>query len=124
LPASSDWRNFPRTASELPMSLARALLVAGALAPASLPLFPLVAQNAPAHSAPQSASPFAPREFEVPYGARTRPRDPFADAQGRVWFVGQNGNYIARLDPKSGEFTRYEIEPGTNPHNRGSSPRT
>lgn len=95
------------------MSVARALLVAGALAPALLP-----AQNAPAHPTPaQSTSRFAPREYEVPYGASTRPRDPFADAQGHVWFVGQNGNYIARLDPKSGEFKRYEIDPGTNPHN-------
>ena len=51
----------------------------------------------------------------MPYGARTRPRDPFADAQGRVWFVGQNGNYVARLDPKTGEFKRYEIEPAPIP---------
>lgn len=39
------------------------------------------------------------------------------DQTGRVWFVGQTGNYIAYLDPKSGEFKRYEIEAGTNPHN-------
>ncbi len=97
------------------MSLARALLVAGVLAPAALPL---PAQTPAAHSAAASAaSPFAPKEFEVPWGARTRPRDPYADAQGHVWFVGQNGNYIARLDAKSGEFKRYEIDPGTNPHN-------
>jgi virginiamycin B lyase len=48
---------------------------------------------------------------------RTRPRDPYVDRQGRVWFVGQVGNYVAHLDPKSGEFKRYEIDPGTNPHN-------
>ncbi len=48
---------------------------------------------------------------------RTRPRDPYADQQGRVWFVGQTGNYIGRLDPRNGEFNRYEIDPGTNPHN-------
>jgi len=46
----------------------------------------------------------------------TRPRDPFADKAGRVWFVGQAGNYVGRLDPRSGEFKRYEIEPGTHPH--------
>jgi virginiamycin B lyase len=46
-----------------------------------------------------------------------RPRDPFVDQQYRVWFVGQAGNYIAYHDPKSGEFKRYEIEEGTNPHN-------
>ena len=48
---------------------------------------------------------------------RTRPRDPYADQQGRVWFVGQTGNYVGRLDPLTGEFKRYEIAPGTNPHN-------
>ena len=48
---------------------------------------------------------------------KTRPRDPFVDQQGRVWFVGQVGNYVANLDPRSGEFKRYAIESGTNPHN-------
>lgn len=56
-------------------------------------------------------------EWTVPYGADTRPRDPYADAQGRVWFVGQNGNYIAHLDTRTGQFKRYEIDAGTNPHN-------
>ena len=96
------------------MFIARALLVIGAVAPLSLPLG---AQSPVARATPASASQFAPREFEVPWGAGTRPRDPYADAQGRVWFVGQNGNYVGRLDPKSGEFRRYEIDPGTNPHN-------
>ena len=69
---------------------------------------------------PRSATPAtlpAPREWTVPFGADTRPRDPYADAQGRIWFVGQNGNYIAYLDPKTNQFKRYDIEPGTNPHN-------
>lgn len=55
-------------------------------------------------------------EWTVPW-EKTRPRDPFLDAGGRVWFVGQTGNYIAHLDPRSGEFKRFEIEEGTNPHN-------
>lgn len=97
------------------MSIPRALLVVGVLTPASFIVSPVL--FAQARSTTTAASQFAPREFEVPYGARTRPRDPFADAQGHVWFVGQNGNYIGRLDPKSGEFRRYEIDPGTNPHN-------
>ena len=46
-----------------------------------------------------------------------RPRDPFADQKGNVWFVGQVGNFVGRLDPKSGEFKRYEVEAGTHPHN-------
>ena len=57
-----------------------------------------------------------PKEWTVPW-ERTRPRDPVMDPSGRVWFVGQVGNYVAYLDPKSGEFKRYQIPDGTNPHN-------
>lgn len=62
-----------------------------------------------------------PKEWTVPW-ERTRPRDPIMDQSGRVWFVGQAGNYIAYLDPKSGEFKRYEIESGTHPHNIVTDP--
>jgi virginiamycin B lyase len=55
-------------------------------------------------------------EWTVPW-EKTRPRDPYVDQSGKVWFVGQSGNYIAHLDPKSGEFKRFEIEEGTHPHN-------
>lgn len=47
----------------------------------------------------------------------TRPRDPFVDSQDRVWFCGQSGNYVAYLEPASGEFARFELPPNTNPHN-------
>jgi virginiamycin B lyase len=63
----------------------------------------------------QSADTVQLREWTVPW-ERTTPRDPSVDQLGRVWFVGQQGNYVARLDPKSGEFTRFEIDPGTHPH--------
>jgi virginiamycin B lyase len=56
------------------------------------------------------------REWTVPW-AGTRPRDPFMDAKGRVWFVGQQGNYVAYLDPRNGKFERYEVDEGTHPHN-------
>ena len=55
-------------------------------------------------------------EWPVPW-KDTRPRDPAVDAKGRVWFVGQTGHYIGALDPASGKFARYELEPGTGPHN-------
>lgn len=69
-------------------------------------------------AAPLMAQPsdLEPKEHTVPW-ERTRPRDPMMDQIGRVWFVGQVGNYVAYLDPKSGEFKRYQIEEGTNPHN-------
>ncbi len=88
----------------------------------ALVLTPLVALSQGSALLAQRGGPSAARqpearEWTVPYGADTRPRDPHADAQGRVWFVGQNGNYIAHLDPRTGQFRRYEIEAGTNPHN-------
>jgi virginiamycin B lyase len=57
----------------------------------------------------------AVKEWSVPW-ERTVPRDPYVDQQGRVWFVGQMGNYVASLDPVRGDFKRYPIDPGTYPH--------
>ena len=56
------------------------------------------------------------QEWTVPWD-RTRPRDPYLDRQGRVWFVGQQGDYVGVLDPGTGEFRRYELAPGSGPHN-------
>ncbi|WP_243663679.1 Vgb family protein [Rhodothermus marinus] len=55
-------------------------------------------------------------EWEVPW-PDTRPRDPYVDRDGRVWFVGQRGDYAAYLDPATGEFTRFDLPEGTGPHN-------
>jgi virginiamycin B lyase len=88
------------------LACAAAPIVAAALAsPTSLP----AQARAAADSAPIT-------EWQVPW-ERTRPRDPFVDGKGRVWFVGQVGNYIAQLDPRSGQFKRFDITEGTNPHN-------
>jgi virginiamycin B lyase len=68
-------------------------------------------------AAPTSLAAQVPiKEWPVPY-ADSRPRDPYVDGKNRVWFVGQVGNYIAYLDPSSGNFRRYELEDGTLPHN-------
>ena len=55
------------------------------------------------------------REWKVPW-EKTRPRDPYVRSDGQVWFVGQRGDYLARLDASSGEFTRFDLEPGVGPH--------
>ncbi|HUF26781.1 MAG TPA: hypothetical protein VMM18_07360 [Gemmatimonadaceae bacterium] len=55
-------------------------------------------------------------EWNVPW-PNSRPRDPYYAPDGKVWFVGQTGNYIANLDPRTGQFARVEIEEGTYPHN-------
>ena len=56
------------------------------------------------------------QEWTVPW-PDTRPRDPFTDIAGGVWFVGQTGDYIARLDPVTGTFARRDLPEGTGPHN-------
>jgi virginiamycin B lyase len=65
----------------------------------------------------QAAGPDDPaiQQWEVPW-ARSRPRDPYVAPDGRVWFVGQVGNYAAVLDPKTGEFKRYAVEDDAFPH--------
>ena len=57
------------------------------------------------------------KEWPVPW-ADTRPRDPYLDpTTNRVWFCGQAGDYLAYLVPATGEFKRYDLEPGAGPHN-------
>jgi virginiamycin B lyase len=54
-------------------------------------------------------------EWQVPWEG-TRPRDPYVAPDGAVWFVGQQGDYLARFDPESEAFRRFELAPGTGPH--------
>ena len=82
----------------------------------SLPFASSLTLLAAATVAAQSpAGPVEMQEWTVPW-AKSRPRDPAVDPNGLIWFVGQEGNYVARLDPRRGEFKRFEIDPGTFPH--------
>ena len=45
------------------------------------------------------------KEWPVEWGGRTR--DPAVAPDGKVWFVGQAGNYIANLDPATGAQKRH-----------------
>jgi virginiamycin B lyase len=56
------------------------------------------------------------REWEVPY-EKSRPRDPFAENDSSVWFVGQRSGYLAHLDVKKGVFSQVELKSGSGPHN-------
>ena len=76
----------------------------------------LTAAGSVEQAPPSRSAPLQVEEWKVPWEA-SRPRDPFMDARGRVWFVGQEGDYVAYLEPKTGRFERYQIEPGTHPHN-------
>ncbi len=62
------------------------------------------------------------REWTVPW-AKSRPRDPAVAPDGTIFFVGQVGNYVARLDPATGEFKKFEIDSGTHPHNLVVDPK-
>ncbi|HYS54849.1 MAG TPA: lyase [Thermoanaerobaculia bacterium] len=55
-------------------------------------------------------------EYTVPW-KNTRPRDPAVGANGRIWFVGQEGNYLGWVDASSGKFEKFDLEKGTGPHN-------
>lgn len=60
-------------------------------------------------------SPIEIEEFSVEW-ENTRPRDPSIAADGRIWFVGQAGDYVAVFDPKSEEFQRFDLPDGAGPH--------
>lgn len=89
-------------------SIVRSAFVAACWIPASV-----AAQGVREAGAPAGGAQI--RDWTVPW-SQTRPRDPYPDAHGRVWFVGQAGNYVAYLDTASGTFRRYEIGEGTFPH--------
>jgi len=55
------------------------------------------------------------QEWMVPY-EDSRPRDPMVAPDGRVWFVGQAGAYVAVFDPETEEFRKYDTD-GVRPHN-------
>jgi virginiamycin B lyase len=84
-------------------------LIVTALAAASL------ASVASAQARQQSSEPQL-KDHSADWMNGTRPRDPFADQKGRVWFVGQAGNYIGRINA-DGSIQKFEIDAGTNPHN-------
>jgi virginiamycin B lyase len=72
-------------------------------------------QTAVEGSEPASRVKLEIREWPVPW-ANTRPRDPAVAPDGSIWFVGQTGDYLGRLDPKTGEMKQFELPKGAGPH--------
>ena len=66
--------------------------------------------------AADTVNPVDIEEWTVPYSS-SRPRDPDAVSAREVWFVGQRDDYLARLDPMTGEFFRRDLGRNTGPHN-------
>lgn len=55
------------------------------------------------------------REWTVPW-PDTRPRDPAVAPDGRIWFVGQKGDYVGVFNPENEAFKRYQLAEGVGPH--------
>ncbi len=66
--------------------------------------------------APQARQPVAIKEWPVPWQG-SRPRDPYPAPDGKVWFVGQAGDYLAWFDPKTEKFGKHDLGEGVGPHN-------
>ena len=55
------------------------------------------------------------KEWTVPTLGQ-RARDPIQAADGSIWWAGQWGNLIGRIDPASGEMNEYPLPQGSMPH--------
>jgi len=55
------------------------------------------------------------KEWTVPQLGQ-RARDPIQAADGTIWYAGQYGNLIGRLDPRSGHAREYALPANSMPH--------
>ena len=70
---------------------------------------------APQPSAAEEVNPVQIDEWAVPWQGRGR--DPYAAGPNEIWFVGQQGHYLARFTPSTEEFFKVDLPAGTGPHN-------
>lgn len=68
-----------------------------------------------AADAADALNPIDIKEWPISYGGRSR--DPFAASATDIWFVGQSGDYLARLDAATGKLTRHGLADEPGPHN-------
>lgn len=54
-------------------------------------------------------------EWPVPTPG-SRPHDPLGTKDGAIWYTGQLANALGRLDPATGQFREYKLNPQTGPH--------
>jgi virginiamycin B lyase len=62
------------------------------------------------------------KEWQVPQLGQ-RARDPVQAADGSIWYAGQYGNLIGRLDPKTGKAREYPLPENAMPHTVQLDPR-
>jgi virginiamycin B lyase len=70
---------------------------------------------APERSVAQEMNPVQIDEWPTPWQGRGR--DPYAAGPDEIWFVGQQGHYLARFTPSTEEFFKVDLPEGTGPHN-------
>ncbi|AOE49597.1 Vgb family protein [Kangiella sediminilitoris] len=80
---------------------------------ALIPTSTVAAEKAAEPESLPSLLTFTPYEVEW----KGRPRDPAVAPDGMVWFCGQAGNYIARLNPDTGRMKQFSVPEGSHPHN-------
>jgi virginiamycin B lyase len=68
-----------------------------------------------AANAAEALNPIKIDQWENPY--RGRGRDPFAAGADDIWFVGQQGHYLGRFTPSTGEFFKRDLPDRAGPHN-------
>jgi virginiamycin B lyase len=54
------------------------------------------------------------KEFKLP--TRAFPHDPYAAADGSIWYSGQLGNVLGRVDLKTGQVKDYPLPSSSGPH--------
>ena len=75
-----------------------------------------LALSVPVASAEAPATPNL-KEWNIPWD-NTRPRDPrVGPGENTILILGQAGDYVATLNPETGDLKRYRLDPGTGPHN-------
>src|SRR5690606_19156849 len=55
------------------------------------------------------------REWRVPTLGQ-RSRDPIEASDGSIWWTGQWGNLVGRIDPATGAMREYELPENARPH--------
>ena len=63
----------------------------------------------------ETLNPVPIEEWPVPFAGHGR--DPYAAGPDEIWFVGQQGHYLARFTPSTEAFLKVDLPPGTGPHN-------
>jgi virginiamycin B lyase len=75
----------------------------------------LLAVASPGRATAESLNPVAIEEWPVPFAGHGR--DPYAAGPDEIWFVGQQGHYLARFTPSTEQFLKVDLPEGTGPHN-------